>query len=116
VALIAAIVAGGILLLPSLTLLFRLALGGRLGHGARGGEEAVLPRTPRGLLPASAGGLVARGAVASLAAGIGLLTIADAGWAHAAGVVALFAFVVLGFLATAPALLDATATGSTDRR
>jgi cytochrome d ubiquinol oxidase subunit II len=116
VALIAAIVAGGILLLPSLTLLFRLALGGRLGHGARGGEDAVLPRTPRGLLPASAGGLVARGAVASLAAGIGLLTIADAGWAHAAGVVALFAFVVLGFLATAPALLDATATGSTDRR
>jgi cytochrome d ubiquinol oxidase subunit II len=116
VSLIVAIVAGGILLLPSLTLLFRLTLGGRLGYGGGGGEDAVLRRTPRGLLPASAGGLVARGAVASLAAGIGLLTIADAGWAHAAGVVALFAFVVLGFLATAPALLEGTPTGSSGRR
>jgi cytochrome d ubiquinol oxidase subunit II len=96
--------------------LFRLTLGGRLGYGGGGGEDAVLRRTPRGLLPASAGGLVARGAVASLAAGIGLLTIADAGWAHAAGVVALFAFVVLGFLATAPALLEGTPTGSSGRR
>jgi cytochrome bd ubiquinol oxidase subunit II len=116
VSLIAAIVAGGIILLPSLTLLFRLTLGGRLGYGEAHGDAALLRRPPRGLLPASAGGLVARGAVASLAAGVGLLTIAEAGWAHAAGVVALFAFVVLGFLATAPALLEGTATGSTDRR
>jgi cytochrome d ubiquinol oxidase subunit II len=116
VSLIAAIVAGGIILLPSLTLLFRLTLGGRLGYGGAESDDAALPRAPRGLLPASAGGLVARGAAAALAAGIGLLTVADAGWAHAAGVVALFAFVVLGFLATAPALLEGAATGSSDPR
>jgi cytochrome d ubiquinol oxidase subunit II len=116
VSLIAAIVAGGIILLPSLTLLFRLTLGGRLGYGGADGEQAAHPPVPRGLLPASAGGLVARAAAASLAAGIGLLTIADAGWAHAVGVVALLGFVVLGFLATAPALLEGAPTGSTDPR
>jgi hypothetical protein len=31
--------------------------------------------------------------------GFGLLTVADAGWAHAVGVTALFAFMVAGFLA-----------------
>jgi hypothetical protein len=35
--------------------------------------------------------------------GFGLLTVADAGWAHAVGVAALFAFVVAAFLALVPA-------------
>jgi cytochrome d ubiquinol oxidase subunit II len=116
VSLIVAIVAGGIILLPSLTLLFRLTLGGRLGYGKADGDEAIAAPAPRGLLPASTAGLAARGAVAALAAGVGLLTVADAGWAHGAGVIALLAFVVLGFLATAPALLEEPPTGSSDRR
>ena len=50
-------------------------------------------------------GLLARSAGACLIAGLGFLTAADAGWAHAVGVAALFAFIVLGFLAVAPAEL-----------
>jgi cytochrome d ubiquinol oxidase subunit II len=56
----------------------------------------------RPALRASATGLRGRAAVACLVAGIGFLTIADAGWAHAIGVVALLGFVVVGFLAFAP--------------
>jgi hypothetical protein len=41
-------------------------------------------------------------AVASLIVGFGLLTVANAAWAHAVGVTALFAFVVAGFLALMP--------------
>jgi hypothetical protein len=37
---------------------------------------------------------------------VGLLTIAEAGWAHAVGVVALLAFVVLGTGAALPAFLE----------
>jgi hypothetical protein len=43
--------------------------------------------------------------VACLVVGLGLLTAAETGWAHAVGVVALFAFVVSGFLAAVPPLL-----------
>jgi cytochrome bd ubiquinol oxidase subunit II len=38
-------------------------------------------------------------ALACLIVGFGLLTVANAAWAHALGVTALFAFVVAGFLA-----------------
>ncbi|MBV8953109.1 MAG: hypothetical protein JO179_03155, partial [Solirubrobacterales bacterium] len=47
----------------------------------------------------------ARCAGAGMLVGIGLLTIADAGWAHAIGIVGLFCFVAFGFLAVAPARL-----------
>jgi cytochrome d ubiquinol oxidase subunit II len=43
-----------------------------------------------------------RTAVAALIVGFGLLTVADAGWAHAVGVTALFTFIVAGFLALVP--------------
>jgi cytochrome d ubiquinol oxidase subunit II len=52
-------------------------------------------------------GLAARVAGACLVGGLGLLTAAETGWAHAIGVVLLLAFVVAGFLATVPAFLDA---------
>jgi cytochrome d ubiquinol oxidase subunit II len=51
---------------------------------------------------ASRQGLLARAALASLIAGVGLLTVADAGWAHALGIVSLFGFVALGFPALLP--------------
>jgi cytochrome d ubiquinol oxidase subunit II len=54
---------------------------------------------------AAAPGLLGRVAAACAVAGFGFLTIAEAGWAHAIGVVALFAFMVVGFLGAAPALL-----------
>jgi cytochrome d ubiquinol oxidase subunit II len=87
-------------------LLFRLALHGRLGYGHDEPAVQAVPAGPRALFAASAPGLLARGAGAALAAGVGLLTIAEAGWAHAIGVVALFGFIVVGFAGTVPALLQ----------
>jgi cytochrome d ubiquinol oxidase subunit II len=98
VAVIVAVLGGGAILFPSLGLLFRLVLGGRLGHGAE--TPAGAPR--QAAAAALAHGLLGRVAVALLVAGFGLLTVAEAGLAHAFGVVALLAFVVVGFLAAAP--------------
>jgi cytochrome d ubiquinol oxidase subunit II len=108
---IVAVLAGAVILFPSLALLFRLVLGGHLDHGA--GAPTTGAATGRlAVLSASATGLVARGAGASLLAGMGLLTIADAGWAHALGVLCLFGFIVLGFAAVGPAQLgDQTDAG-----
>jgi cytochrome d ubiquinol oxidase subunit II len=99
-----AILGGAIILFPSLVLLFRLTLGGQLGHAHE--EHATAPGPARDLVLAAAPGLLGRVAVACLVVGFGLLTVAEAGWAHALGVVALFAFIVVGFAGTVPALLD----------
>ena len=98
-----AILVGGLLLFPSLALLFRLVLGGRLDHGHAPAAEAhaLLLPSASSLLSASTPGLLARIAAACLLAGFGLLSIAEAGWAHAIGVVALFLFIGCGFLAVA---------------
>jgi cytochrome bd ubiquinol oxidase subunit II len=45
-------------------------------------------------------------AVAFAIAGLGLLNIADADWAHAVGVSCLIGFVVLGFVAVVVRALD----------
>jgi cytochrome d ubiquinol oxidase subunit II len=90
VALVVAVVAGGALVFPSLTLLFRLTLGGRLRGGAVTTEAGIRPhrpRTRRSTLPG----------VALLVAGVGFLTVADASWAHAVGVIALLLFVAVTF-------------------
>lgn len=98
IAVVVAVLAGAVILFPSLALLFRLVLRGGFDPGRQP------PATPRrATRPVSRSGLLARSAGACLVAGIGLLTIAGAGWAHAVGVVALFGFVVLAFLAVAPA-------------
>ena len=89
-------------LFPSLALLFRLTLAGRFDHG-RAGRRPPLA-APRAAGRARAPALLVRASpVACLIVGFGLLTVADAGWAHAVGVTALFAFMVAGFLALAPA-------------
>jgi cytochrome bd ubiquinol oxidase subunit II len=103
VAVLVAVGAGGALLFPSLALLFGLTLGGHLQPGA-GASPA--PPGGRGLLAASRAGMLGRAAVACLIAGIGLLTIAEGSWPHAVGVVALLGFLVLGFLAAVPGLLE----------
>jgi cytochrome d ubiquinol oxidase subunit II len=106
-AVIVAVVGGAIILFPSLALLLRLTLGGSLGEGHHAGgpsAEEDQPPSAGSLLPAGPA-LAGRIAVACLVAGLGLLTAAEAGWAHAVGVVALFGFVVSGFLAVVPPLL-----------
>jgi cytochrome d ubiquinol oxidase subunit II len=101
VAVLLAIAFGALILFPSLALLFRLALGGRLGTGAA--EPA--PRPDPAVLDASRRGLLARTAAGCLLAGVVLLNVFEAGWAHAIGAVALGAFVVLGFFAAVPELV-----------
>ncbi len=107
VAITVAVLGGAVILFPSLALLFRLTLGGRLGHGEE--EQAATPAAARQLVLAAAPGLLGRVAAACAVAGIGFLTVAEAGWAHAIGVVALFAFIVAGFAGTVPALLEGEA-------
>jgi cytochrome bd ubiquinol oxidase subunit II len=98
VAIIVAVLAGGAIVFPSLALLFRLTLAGRFDEGApRAGAPQLRPRGgPRV-------GLLARTAVACLIAGVGLLTVADAAWAHTLGVASFFAFMISAFLALDPA-------------
>ena len=56
--------------------------------------RAPLPRVP------------ARLPVSCLIAGVGLLNVAEASWAHAVGIVCLFGFVLSGFRAVTRAALD----------
>jgi cytochrome d ubiquinol oxidase subunit II len=100
VAVVVSVLAGGAILFPSLALLLRLALTGRL-EGAEAGPQ-TLPAGRAGLARTS---LLARVAVACLIIGIGLLNVADARWAHAVGVASLFAFIVTAFVAIIPAML-----------
>jgi len=95
VAVVVAVFAGAVILFPSLALLFRLTLGGQLGHVESTGDEQPAPPA-RPLLPSARG---ARLAAASLLAGIGFLTVAHAGWAHAIGVACFFAFLAFGYRA-----------------
>ncbi|MHB8234777.1 MAG: cytochrome d ubiquinol oxidase subunit II [Solirubrobacteraceae bacterium] len=95
-----AVLAGATILFPSLALLFRLVLAGRLGYGP-GAERRPLAAAAS-VLGASRTGLLGRVAAACLLAGFGFLTVAEAGWAHAIGAVALLAFLPCGFLAVAP--------------
>jgi cytochrome d ubiquinol oxidase subunit II len=113
VAVIVAVVAGGVILFPALALLLRLTLGGALGHGSdvRAAPAPVAPVTAAAAAFAPGPARAARVAGACAVAGFGFLTVAEAGWAHAAGVVFLVAFVVAGFVAVAPAFL-ATSEGS----
>jgi cytochrome bd ubiquinol oxidase subunit II len=103
VALIVAVLAGAVVLFPSLALLFRLLLQGVFD------PEPEAARAPRpGAIDGSAyaPGLLARLAGACLVAATGLLTVANSGPAHVVGVVALLAFIVLGFLAAVPSQVD----------
>jgi len=99
VAVVVAVLGGGAIVFPSLALLFRLALAGRFDDGGPLPAAASPARGRAGPRPA----LLMRIAGACLIVGFGLLTVADAGWAHAVGVTALFAFMVAGFLALVPA-------------
>ena len=101
ITLVVAVLAGAVLLFPSLALLFALTLGGRLHPGE---EEPQAVGTER-VVAAARTGLTARVAVALLIVGIGLLNVASASWAHAIGVVSLLAFVVVAFAAIVPPLL-----------
>ncbi len=105
IAVIIAVVAGAVILFPSLALLFSLVLRGRF--------DTALPEEASGpveVLRASRAGLALRLALACFVAGVGFLTIAEAGWAHAIGVFCFTGFIVLGFVAIAPRDLEGGAS------
>jgi cytochrome d ubiquinol oxidase subunit II len=99
VAVLVAVVAGGILLFPSLGLLFRLLLGGRLPYG--GGDAQA--ETPEVMRPLRRRPLYARAAAALLVAGFGLVNVLDPEWAHVVGYACFLGCLVLGFPAFLPA-------------
>src|SRR4051812_4399938 len=106
VAVIIAVAGGGIVVIPSLLVLLRLSVAGRLGDDSVDGGS-VDPRNGRpvptaGLRPARAGRL----ATACLIGGFGFLTVAEVGWAHAIGVTMLLAAIALGLAAAGPGLLE----------
>jgi cytochrome bd ubiquinol oxidase subunit II len=88
------VLAGAVILFPSLAFLFRLALAGRFQAA-----ESTVPDEIAQPVRAARPGLIGRLALALLIAGFGLLNIANAQWTHAVGIVCLVCFVVLGFLA-----------------
>ena len=98
VAVIVAVVAGAVILFPSLGVLFRLLLLGRLDHASTDPGSGPVPASA--IHPHRA--LMGRLAAALLVAGFGCLTVADAGWAHAIGVACLLGFVATGFAAAVP--------------
>jgi cytochrome d ubiquinol oxidase subunit II len=96
IAVIISVALGGVILFPSLGLLFRLSLAGRFDPAAiRRQAPPVGPDAPR---PAWS----ARVAIAALLVGIGLLTIADASIAHIFGIAALVVAGLAGFAAIGP--------------
>lgn len=101
IAVIVATLAGAVVLLPSLALLFTLTLRGRLGEDHAGGGETGPAAALRTIAPTRTA-LLVRLAIAFGILGFGFLTIADAGWAHAIGVPCLLLFALFGFRAAVP--------------
>jgi cytochrome d ubiquinol oxidase subunit II len=108
VAVVVSVIAGAVILFPSLALLFRLLLRGQFDVADTSGSPVV---SRSAIVSSLVPGLAARVAVACLVAGIGFLTVADAGWAHAIGIAGLSAFIVLGTVAAAPAEVARFAPG-----
>jgi cytochrome d ubiquinol oxidase subunit II len=98
VVLLVAIAMGAAILFPSLALLFSLVLRGRFDPGHSAADAPAAGAVVAALRP----GLSARLAVAGLLGGLGLLTAADAPWAHIIGVVCLLACVVFAVRAVDP--------------
>jgi cytochrome d ubiquinol oxidase subunit II len=111
VCLVVAVVVGGVILFPALALLFRLTLTGQFRAAETTSTIGSSAQRESGSLR-----MPARLALACLLAGIGLLNVASAPWAHALGVTCLFAFVVLAFSAIAVPVRPSPVEGGTGER
>jgi cytochrome d ubiquinol oxidase subunit II len=97
VLLVVAILLGGLILFPSLGLLFRLVLRGSFSAEPRVVRTAPLAGPTSGFAALTA----TRLAAACFVVGAAFLVLGDSGWPHAIGVAALGAFIVLGLSALA---------------
>jgi cytochrome d ubiquinol oxidase subunit II len=97
VVIIVAVIAGAVLLFPSLAVLFTVAF-----RGVSPGAEAT---AGPGGFPLRETATAPRVAVVLFIVGLGMLNAANAGWAHIIGVIALFGFVIAGFVAIVPRAL-----------
>jgi cytochrome d ubiquinol oxidase subunit II len=99
VAVVLAVVLGALILAPSLALLFRLTLTGRLGPATPAASAVPVPRprAERGRRPKAW-----QVAAACLVVAVLLLTIASADAAHVVGVLALIGAAIAAFLAVGP--------------
>ncbi len=108
VPLLFAILAGIVILFPSLGFLFALHLGGRFDQPEEDRSTARPAQARVGdMISSSRQGLAARTAVAGLLGGLGFLTIADAPWAHIVGVISLGVCALTAIAAVRPAELAA---------
>ena len=96
VTVVVAVLAGGVLLFPSLALLFTITFRGP--SPATGGEATG---TSVGF-PLRATATAPRIAAVLFIVGLGMLNAANAGWCHIIGVIALFGFAIAGFMAIVP--------------
>jgi cytochrome d ubiquinol oxidase subunit II len=96
--LVVSILAGGLILFPSLGLLFRLVLRGSFSAAPKVAREAPQAIHTAGLPAART---ATRLAAACFAIGAGFLVIGESAWPHAVGVAALGASIVLGLSALA---------------
>jgi cytochrome bd ubiquinol oxidase subunit II len=102
VTVIVAVLAGGVLLFPSLALLFTITL-----RGGRAGGTSAADAELRGF-PLRQTTTAPRIAVVLFIVGLGMLNAANAGWCHIIGVVALFGFIIAGFTAIVPRALSSS--------
>jgi cytochrome bd ubiquinol oxidase subunit II len=98
-AVVIAVLGGAVILFPSLALLFRLVLRGRFDPDATTRARDIAPAARS----TARQGPPAWSALGCLLVGTGLLVLTDSGWAHAAGVLAMAGFMILGYLAYTPA-------------
>jgi cytochrome d ubiquinol oxidase subunit II len=98
VTIVVAVLAGGVLLFPSLALLFTITF---RGTNAASGHDTGSP----GGFPLRETATAPRLAVVLFIVGLGMLNAANAGWCHIIGVIALFGFAIAGFTAIVPRAL-----------
>jgi cytochrome bd ubiquinol oxidase subunit II len=105
VAVVVAVLAGAVILFPSLATLFRLTLVGRFDPGSAAAPPSAAART--GIAPRNPR-LLARLAAGSLIIGFGLVNVASSELAHVIGAAFLVAFVTIGFRAAVPLAREST--------
>jgi cytochrome d ubiquinol oxidase subunit II len=112
---IVAVLAGGVILFPSLGLLFRLFLSGgfdpedQSGAADTSGLAGPPPGPVRALAAAPGRPGIGRIAVACFVAALLLLVFVDAWWGQLIGVLSAFAAIILGFTAVGPVTLAESA-------